>query len=113
MLQFPEPFAGLVCGSFCCFNTHAGIVLTSALLAGRRPEPRKPFFNAIAHLLEGRTAHDRPDFGFERRSHGNAKRVHRVDDYLTFPTRQSLRNHAMLSEWDRQNDCVGLKRAVQ
>ena len=37
------------------------------------------------------------------------KRVHRVDDRLAFPVRQGLRNLAMLPEWDRQDDRVGLE----
>src|ERR1700722_4893897 len=44
---------------------------------------------------------------------GNSKRVHRVDDRLAFPTRQGLRNLAMLPERDRQDDCVGLERIPQ
>src|SRR6202451_1367703 len=37
------------------------------------------------------------------------KRVHRVDDRLAFPTRQGLRNLAMLPGRDRQDDCVSLE----
>src|ERR1700689_2835260 len=37
------------------------------------------------------------------------KRVHRIDDRLAFPARQSLRNLAMFPERDRQDDCVGLE----
>src|ERR1039457_5437329 len=35
------------------------------------------------------------------------KRVHRVDNRLAVPTRQSLRNLAMFPERNRQDDCVG------
>src|ERR1700722_9237811 len=41
------------------------------------------------------------------------KRVHRVNDCLVFPTRQGLRNLAMFSERDGQDDCVGLERIPQ
>src|ERR1700689_2128087 len=37
------------------------------------------------------------------------KRVHRVDDRLAFPTRQGLRDLAVLPERDRQDDCVGIE----
>src|SRR3984885_1463460 len=37
------------------------------------------------------------------------KRVHRVDDRLAFPTRQGLRNLAMVAERNRQDDCVSLE----
>ncbi len=40
---------------------------------------------------------------------GNSIRVRRVDDRLAFPTRQGLRNLAVLPERDRQDDCVGLE----
>jgi hypothetical protein len=40
---------------------------------------------------------------------GNSKRVHRVDDRLVFPTRQALRNLAMLAKRDCQDDRVGLE----
>src|SRR3984957_11658144 len=39
----------------------------------------------------------------------NAKRVRRVDDRLTFPIRQGLRNLATFPERYSQDDCVGLE----
>src|SRR5579863_1492067 len=41
------------------------------------------------------------------------KRIHRVDDRLAVPTRYGLRNLAMFSERDRQDDCVGLECVLQ
>src|SRR5207302_4368575 len=42
-----------------------------------------------------------------------SKPVRRVDDRLAFPARQRLRNLAMLSERDRQDDRVGLECITQ
>jgi hypothetical protein len=39
----------------------------------------------------------------------NSKRVRRVDERLSFPTRHGLRNLAMFPERDRQDDGIGLK----
>src|ERR1700722_8276194 len=44
---------------------------------------------------------------------GNSKRVYRVEDRLAFPTRQGLRNLAILPERDRQDDRVGIEGIPQ